>query len=394
MRREQGLTDTVRVRAVQPVPVDNLVDELARPGADARPFHAGVSLRSRVPCDDRDLAGPWDQGARSEGGDVNVPSMRSEPRQATVSVLAVAAEAGADREQCDGAPDVRWLPVSVLMAADSPRRDGVDSEHVARLAECGAELPPIVVHRRTMRVIDGMHRLQAAIRNGHELVEVTFFDGDDDEAFIRAVELNIKHGLPLSLSDRKAAARRILLASPELSDRTIGAKTGLSDKTVAAIRRSGAEIPHPDTRRGRDGRRYPVDGGGGRQRVARLLAERPDASLREIASAAGVSPTMVSNVRRMLAGVASTALAQGAARGGSPINDRQAVLEQLCSDPSVRDREAGRELVRWLSRYAIGIGDLPGCTDAIPAHRMPQVVALARQAANAWLKLAGTLENG
>jgi hypothetical protein len=103
---------------------------------------------------------------------------------------------------------------------------------------------------------------------------------------------------------------------------------------------------------------------------------------------------MVSNVRRMLAGVASTALAQRAARGGSPINDRQAVLEQLCSDPSVRDREAGRELVRWLSRYAIGIGDLPGCTDAIPAHRMPQVVALARQAANAWLKLAGTLENG
>src|SRR5580698_4766879 len=112
MRREQGLTDTVRVRAVQPVPVDNLVDELARPGADARPFHAGVSLRLRVPCDDRDLAGPWDQGARSEGGDVNVPSMRSEPRQATVSVLAVAADAGADREQCDGAPDVRWLPVS------------------------------------------------------------------------------------------------------------------------------------------------------------------------------------------------------------------------------------------------------------------------------------------
>src|ERR1700734_1869573 len=72
--------------------------------------------------------------------------------------------------------DVYRLPVNVLLAADSPRHDGVDSAHVLRLAECGADLPAIVVHRQTMRVIDGMHRLQAAIRNGRELVEVTFFD--------------------------------------------------------------------------------------------------------------------------------------------------------------------------------------------------------------------------
>jgi ParB-like chromosome segregation protein Spo0J len=314
----------------------------------------------------------------TEGGCVNVPSMRAGPGEAIVSTLVVAAEAAEED----------WLPIDVLVAGDSPRRDGVDSAHVARLAECGAELPPIVVHRQTMRVIDGMHRLHAAMRNGRELVQVTFFDGGDDEAFILAVELNIRHGLPLSLSDRKAAARRILLASPELSDRAIGSKTGLSDKTIAVIRkRSGADFPHPVTRRGRDGRIYPVARGDGRQRVARLLAERPGASLRDIASAAGVSPAMVSNVRRQL-----LPPVEQAAPAGEP--DRQAVLEQLCSDPSVRDKEAGRELVRWLSRYAVGTADLPDLAGAIPSHRVPQVAALARQAASAWLTLARILETG
>jgi hypothetical protein len=64
-----------------------------------------------------------------------------------------------------------------------------------------------------MRVIDGMHRLRAAQLRGDHGVEVKFFDGDADEAFIAAVRANITHGLPLTLADRKAAAQRILAAS-------------------------------------------------------------------------------------------------------------------------------------------------------------------------------------
>jgi hypothetical protein len=153
-----------------------------------------------------------------------------------------------------------------------------------------------------MRVIDGMHRLRAAIRRGRKLVEVTYFDGDEREAFILAVELNVRHGLPLSLHDRKAAAKRILAADAVLSDPAIASKAvGLSDKTVAAIRaRAGADIPQPDGRRGRDGRMYPVGGAEGRQRVAQLIAARPDASLREIGSAVGVSVATVNDVRKRL----------------------------------------------------------------------------------------------
>jgi ParB-like chromosome segregation protein Spo0J len=254
-----------------------------------------------------------------------------------------------------------------------------------------------------MRVVDGMHRLRAAVRNGRKQLEVTFFDGSDEEAFIHAVELNVKHGLPLSLSERKAAVRRILTQSAELSDRTIASRTGLSDRTVAAIRAcSGAEISHLNGRRGRDGRVYPVDARKGRERAARLIAERPYASLREIASAAGISPATVSAVRkRILAGEepagtpnstppSISTRAQGAKKPQAV--DTRAALEQLRSDPSVRSREAGRDLLRWLNSHAIGVADLPDCTEAVPPHRIPLVAALAWQSANAWTELACSIE--
>ena len=58
------------------------------------------------------------------------------------------------------------VPVELLRHADSPRLDGESPDHIRTLAESGSDLPPILVHRETMRVIDGMHRLRAAILNG------------------------------------------------------------------------------------------------------------------------------------------------------------------------------------------------------------------------------------
>jgi hypothetical protein len=52
------------------------------------------------------------------------------------------------------------------------------------------------------------HRLRAAVANGQEAVDVRYFDGSAADAFLRAVEANVKHGLPLSLADRRAAAQR------------------------------------------------------------------------------------------------------------------------------------------------------------------------------------------
>src|SRR5260370_41261090 len=81
----------------------------------------------------------------------------------------------------DAEPPV-WVPLSSLVPADSPRLEGLDPGHAEALAEVDDELPPILVQRSTMRVIDGMHRLDAARIRGQEEIRVQFFDCCEDEA--------------------------------------------------------------------------------------------------------------------------------------------------------------------------------------------------------------------
>jgi ParB-like nuclease domain len=158
------------------------------------------------------------------------------------------------------------VDVGLLLAADSPRLEGESLAHACMLAGLGAALPPIVVHRDTMRVIDGMHRLRAAVLRGDANIEARFFDGTAEAAFIAGVEANIAHGLPLSVADREAAAGRILGSHPKWSDRAVVASAGLDARTVGAIRRATEDLPQLDRRVGRDGRVRPLDVAAGRRR--------------------------------------------------------------------------------------------------------------------------------
>ena len=58
------------------------------------------------------------------------------------------------------------VDIAALRPADSPRLAGCSEEFVRSLASSGAHLSPIVVHRATMRVVDGSHRLKAAVLRG------------------------------------------------------------------------------------------------------------------------------------------------------------------------------------------------------------------------------------
>lgn len=131
------------------------------------------------------------------------------------------------------------VDVDLLLAADSPRLEGESLAHARMLAGLGAALPPIVVHRDTMRVIDGMHRLRAAVLRGDAEIEVRFFDGSAAAAFVAGVEANIAHGLPLSAADRRAAARRILGSYPQWSDRATRRAPGWTPRRSA---RSGVQL--------------------------------------------------------------------------------------------------------------------------------------------------------
>ncbi|MDH6144075.1 MULTISPECIES: ParB/RepB/Spo0J family partition protein [Kitasatospora] len=300
------------------------------------------------------------------------------------------------------------IEIAKLVPGESPRTEGRDEEHIARLAELDVPLPPILVDRHTLQVIDGMHRLLAAVAKGQLTIEVEFFDGSAEDAFLRAVEANVAHGLPLPLADRRAAVARIVASHPHLSDRAIARKTGLGAKAVATIRRQSLETAvQVSARVGRDGKLRPLNSAEGRCRAAELLAERPESSLREVARLAGISPATVSDVRRRLATGQSplptasepftkvmSVRSRSAATHRMRLveSDPTTVLEKLVRDPSLRHKEEGRQLLRLLQQNAMGTQEWSELTAAVPAHCGALVVDLARQCAETWLAFAQELD--
>ncbi|GII86996.1 hypothetical protein Ssi03_49860 [Sphaerisporangium siamense] len=308
------------------------------------------------------------------------------------------------------------MPIELLAVGDGPRLTGVDVTHARRLMEVVEELPPIIVHRSTMRVIDGMHRLRAAQLVGRDTVEVRFFEGSEDSAFVRAVEENVRHGLPLSAAERRTAAARIMTSHPDWSDRRIAAVVGLSPKTVAEIRSASDSLRRAgEVRLGRDGRARPVDAASGRKLAGWLVAERPDASLREIAKIAGISPETVRDVRnrvergedpvpqsrRTRSGGggrprhdAGHARAQpgrvvGRIPNGLASHDEQvALVHALRRDPSLRFSAGGRLLLRWLELSQVAVREWDDILRAVPSHRVQQVAKLAKSCAEDWARLA------
>ncbi|MEU7059067.1 streptomycin biosynthesis regulator [Streptomyces sp. NPDC046197] len=328
------------------------------------------------------------------------------------SALANDAGQAADEEQAnpDGRPPAATLPLDTLRFSDSPRTGGVDTAHVQKLARVTGPLPPIVVHRSTLRVVDGVHRVHAARLRGEGHINVCYFDGAADDVFVEAVRLNSSRGLPLTQADRAAAVLRILSTHPQWSDRLIASAAGVTAGTVAAVRkRSTVRGEQLNTREGKDGRLRPVDPAEGRRRAGLLLAERPDASLRQIAADAGVALATARDVReRMRRGedpVPRRFRGPGAATDmGGPARrtsmetepgdgDMCLLVARLRKDPSLRLTEAGRALLHMLSVPLVLQGDkTQQFVEAVPGHRASSVVQAARGCAQRWLEFAEQLE--
>jgi hypothetical protein len=263
-----------------------------------------------------------------------------------------------------------------------------------------------------MRVIDGMHCLKAAVLRGEPTIGAVFFDGDDAAAFVMAVKANVQHGLPLSLSDRKAAAARIVCSSPHWSDRAIAEVSGLSAKTVGAIRwDSAAALPEARHRIGRDGRVRPLSTVNGRRFASELITLHPESSSREIARMAGISPSTVRDVRDRLRRGEDPVPARRRAgqhaerptrerRLQERINNEQfqsfecrdEILQKLSRDPAVRLTEHGRAVLRWLNLQSQQVDkDWALLADNVPDHCTCLVADLACSIANAWLELASEM---
>ncbi|AXE75783.1 ParB/RepB/Spo0J family partition protein [Streptomyces atratus] len=301
-----------------------------------------------------------------------------------------------------------------LHVTHTPRMGGVDTEYIRALAEVESELPPILVHRPTMRVVDGVHRLRAAQANGQIFIKVRYFDGDTTDADLLAVALNVSHGRPLSLEDRAAAAERIFASHPEWSDRAVAAVAGLSARKVSEIRQNSAgTLLQSDRRIGLDGRSRPVDSTHGRELASELIKQNPAASLRTIARQAGISPATVADVRsRVMRGedpvpsrqrghaAAQRSPQQSACRPPQqrPVVTRSpaelgSIFDTLRRDPSMRLNEMGRHILRMLDAAALVARDRQRFVESVPAHCKNQMSELVHGYAEIWETFAHDLKS-
>ena len=307
---------------------------------------------------------------------------------------------------------VERVRLAELKVSFTPRTAGVDGAWALTLAEAESELPPILVHRPTMDVIDGLHRVRAARLKGRESIEARFFDGSHEDATLLAVAVNVAQGRPLSAADRAAAAEHVVAARPHWSDRAIAAVVGLSAKKVSAIRRRRTPGPPSEERRlGLDGRARPLSTAQGRERAGELLQADPTASLRTVARQAGISPATVADGRNRLmrgedpvpprqrglppAGPAARAVArrttaERAEENRSP-GELFMIFDSLRRDPSLRLNEVGRAILRMLDACALLARDRRRIISNLPPHCTGQMAELMSGYSELWQVFADEL---
>lgn len=133
------------------------------------------------------------------------------------------------------------VPIQKIFTIDEfqPRVKGIDINHVRSLEETPEQWPPLVCFQigDEFLIGDGRHRFEAGKRLGLEFLPIDVVDQPADGDFRGfAFRLNLLHGRPMSLEDRRQRAAEVLAARPGLSDRKIGDQTGLSPTTIGKIR--------------------------------------------------------------------------------------------------------------------------------------------------------------
>ncbi|MGV9558829.1 ParB/RepB/Spo0J family partition protein [Streptomyces sp. NPDC003401] len=319
------------------------------------------------------------------------------------------------------------LPVHALSPGPHLRRGGISTAHVHLLVDVSSHtpLPPVLVQKDGWRVIDGLHRLEAAKLRGDHSITAHLVDCTDAEALVLAMRTNSAHGLPLSRADRLFGAERVLSAHPEWSDRALAAVTGLSAKTIRSLReRCTPQGTPPGAKRlGRDGKLRSVTAGEGRRRAAEYINAHPHATLREVARETDVSLGTVHDViARLRRGVSPE---RGGPRGATarltvpaapapgtadrtdppaPVPARrthpadtppawESVAAKIANDPCVRYTEGGKEFLQWMALHATDPDGWQDLVDAVPAHWLGVIAPIAESVSREWSLFAEQLRS-
>ena len=168
------------------------------------------------------------------------------------------------------------LPIaSLAFDTDVQCREALRSETVGEYreaAQAGAKFPPLVVFYdgKTYWVADGFHRGQAFREAGLEKAPVDIRQGTKRDAILFAVGANASHGLRRTNADKRRAVLTLLndVEWSGNSDRWVAQKAGVHHQLVASLRTTAHTIvevdesstsqDEPATRKGSDGKLYPV----------------------------------------------------------------------------------------------------------------------------------------
>lgn len=87
-------------------------------------------------------------------------------------------------------------------------RGSVDSHHVGEIAEAiraGSAMPPIVIEKKSKRIVDGFHRTRALVRVYDERHEVDCIEKEyksEKDLFLDSMRYNAAHGRALTQHDK------------------------------------------------------------------------------------------------------------------------------------------------------------------------------------------------
>jgi hypothetical protein len=191
----------------------------------------------------------------------------------------------------------------------------------------------------------------------------------------------------------------------------VAAITGLSAGAVRVVRHQlGPESAGLAGRVGRDGRVRRLDTAEGRLAARDSLARRPEAPLREVARLVGIAPATVRDVRERMRRGDDPIPAGGRTARDAPsaepvpavsrdrvlrhpaVREPSVLLRNLSQDPSLRLRERGRSLLRWLMLRANGTEGWDEVAASVPPHCLYLMAEVARGCAEQWATLADELQ--
>lgn len=122
---------------------------------------------------------------------------------------------GAIREDGNEPPGIEHVLVATLVEDFQfyPRQkvDSVNVADIARALTSGVEIPPIIVERKTRRVVDGFHRCRAFVRvfGKTALIPVLWVEYEtEDQMYLDSISRNSGHGMRLSRQDQIRCALR------------------------------------------------------------------------------------------------------------------------------------------------------------------------------------------